>query len=203
MEGCGLTLAATSGCHVLHCAYSCRIWYVLVLASGTPVDEPRLPWIKPEMDTPAPDRRVFVLGAAAVAAITPFLAREVSAQSAPQPWQEALKRIVGDVQPAADGRFRFELPEVAENGNMVPFTIEVDSPMTEKEHVKALHVLATANPQPNVVTFRFTLLSGKASASSRMRLAQTQDVIGLAELNDGRFLMIRRPVKVTIGGCGG
>jgi sulfur-oxidizing protein SoxY len=85
----------------------------------------------------------------------------------------------------------------------VPFTISVESPMTEKEHVKAVHVISTANPQPNVATFRFTQLSGRASAASRMRLAQTQEVIGLAELNDGRFLMTRRPVKVTIGGCGG
>jgi sulfur-oxidizing protein SoxY len=149
------------------------------------------------------DRRAFTLGTAAVAAIAPFLTREVLAQNAPPAWQEALKRIAGDAQPTTDGRLKFELPETAENGNMVPFTIEADSPMTEKEHVKALHVLATANPQPNVVTFRFTLLSGKASASSRMRLTQSQDVIGLAELNDGKFLMIRRPVKVTIGGCGG
>jgi len=159
--------------------------------------------MKPEMDSPALDRRTFVLGAAAVVAIAPVLGGEASAQSAPPAWQEALKRIVGDAQPATDGRLTFDLPEIAENGNMVPFTIGVDSPMTEKEHVKAIHVIATANPQPNVATFRFTLLSGKASASSRLRLAQTQDVIGLAELNDGRFLMIRRPVKVTIGGCGG
>ena len=155
------------------------------------------------MDSPALDRRAFVLGAAAVAAIAPFLAGEVSAQSAPQAWQEALKAIAGDAQPATDGRLTFELPEIAENGNMVPFTIGVDGPMTEKEHVKAIHVIATANPQPNVATFRFTLLSGKASASSRLRLAQTQDVIGLAELGDGKFVMTRRPVKVTIGGCGG
>jgi sulfur-oxidizing protein SoxY len=159
--------------------------------------------MKPEMDSPVLDRRAFVLGAGAVAALAPFLAGEVSAQSAPGAWEDALKRIAGDAQPTTDGRLTFELPEIAENGNMVPFTIAVDGPMTEKEHMKALHVLSTANPQPNVATFRFTLLSGKASVSSRMRLAQTQDVIGLAELNDGKFLMTRRPVKVTIGGCGG
>ena len=75
--------------------------------------------------------------------------------------------------------------------------------MTEKDHVKAIHVIATANPQPGVATFRFTPLSGKAAVASRMRLASTQDVIGIAELSDGRFLMAKRPVKVTIGGCGG
>jgi sulfur-oxidizing protein SoxY len=69
--------------------------------------------------------------------------------------------------------------------------------------VKAIHVIATANPQPSVASFRLTPLSGRASVASRLRLARTQDVIGLAELSDGKFIMTRRPVKVTIGGCGG
>jgi sulfur-oxidizing protein SoxY len=159
--------------------------------------------MKPEMDSQVLDRRTFVLGAAAVAAIAPLLAGEGSAQGAPQTWQEALKRILGDAQPATDGRLTFDLPEVAENGNMVPFTVVCDSPMTEKNHVRAIHVIATGNPQPSVATFRFTLLSGRAAVSSRLRLAQSQDVIGVAELGDGKFLMTQRPVKVTIGGCGG
>ena len=155
------------------------------------------------MDSSVLDRRAFVLGAGAVAALAPFLTGEALAQAAPQAWQEALKRIAGEAQPTTDARLTFDLPEIAENGNTVPFTIGVESPMTEKEHVKAVHVISTANPAPNVATFRFTLLSGKASAASRMRLAQTQEVIGLAELNDGKFLMTRRSVKVTVGGCGG
>lgn len=154
------------------------------------------------MDNSVLDRRTFVLGASAATALAPFLATDVLAQGARPAWEEALKRIVGEAQPT-DGRVNFELPEIAENGNTVPFTISVDSPMTEQDHVKALHVISTGNPQPNVATFRFTLQSGKASVASRMRLAQTQDVIGLAELGDGKFLMTRRPVKVTIGGCGG
>jgi sulfur-oxidizing protein SoxY len=148
------------------------------------------------------DRRAFVLGASAVAAIMPFLAAPGAAQGAPRTWEDALKRIVGDAQPISNGKLILDLPDVAENGNMVPVTVSVDSPMTEQEHVKAIHVLATANPLPGIATFRFTLLSGRASASSRMRLAGTQDVICLAELSDGKFIMTRRPVKVTIGGCG-
>jgi sulfur-oxidizing protein SoxY len=155
------------------------------------------------MDNSVLDRRAFVLGASAVAAIMPFLAAPAAAQVAPQTWEEALKRLVGDAQPTTNGKLTLDLPEIAENGNMVPITVSVDSPMSEKEHVKAVHVLATANPQPSVVTFRFTLLSGRASASSRMRLARTQDVIALAELSDGKFIMVKRSVKVTIGGCGG
>jgi sulfur-oxidizing protein SoxY len=156
------------------------------------------------MDNLGLDRRAFLLGASAVAAVVPFLAAPGAAQEAPpQTWEEALKKIVGDVQPASNSKITFELPEIAENGNVVPFTITVDSPMNEKEHVKAIHVLATANPQPSVASFRFTPLSGRASVASRMRLARTQDVLGVAELSDGKYIMTKRPVKVTIGGCGG
>lgn len=155
------------------------------------------------MDNSVLDRRAFILGASAVAAITPFLAAPGAAQEAAQSWEDALKKIVGDAQPTSNGKLTFDMPEIAENGNMVPFTVNVDSPMTEKEHVKAIHVIATANPQPSVASFRLTPLSGRASVASRMRLARTQDVVGLAELSDGKFIMTRRPVKVTIGGCGG
>jgi sulfur-oxidizing protein SoxY len=155
------------------------------------------------MDNSVLDRRAFILGASAVAAIMPFLAAPGAAQEAPQSWEDALKKIVGDAQPTSNGKLTFDMPEIAENGNMVPFSVSIDSPMTEKEHVKAIHVIATANPQPSVASFRLTPLSGRASVASRMRLARTQDVVGLAELSDGKFIMTRRPVKVTIGGCGG
>jgi sulfur-oxidizing protein SoxY len=154
------------------------------------------------MDNSTLDRRAFVLGAGAVAALAPLLAGRVGAQEAAPAWQEALKKIVGDGQPTSSARLTFDLPEIAENGNMVPFTVNVESPMTDKDHVKAIHILATENPQPNVASFRFTPLSGRASVASRMRLARTQEVIGLAELGDGRFFMTRRSVRVTISGCG-
>jgi sulfur-oxidizing protein SoxY len=149
-----------------------------------------------------PDRRTFVLGASAAAAIAALLPAGAAAQAAAQAWEEAVKKIMGDAKPA-EGQVKLDLPDIAENGNTVPFNVSVDSPMTEAEHVKAIHIISTANPQPGVATFRFTPLSGRAAAASRMRLARTQDVIGLAELSDGKFLLSRRTVKVTIGGCGG
>jgi sulfur-oxidizing protein SoxY len=156
------------------------------------------------MDHSVSDRRAFLLGASAVAAILPFLATPGAAQEAAPTWEEALKRLLGDAQPITNGKLlTLELPEIAENGNMVPVTVSVESPMTEAAHVKAVHLIATANPQPSVVSFYFTLLSGRAAASTRMRLARTQDVVALAELSDGKFIMAKRPVKVTIGGCGG
>ena len=147
------------------------------------------------------NRREFALGAAAGVAVTglPFA---LIAQDAAQAWEQAVKKVLGDAKPI-EGKVTIDMPEIAENGNTVPFTISVDSPMSQTDHVKAIHVLATANPQPGVAVFRFSPLSGKATVASRMRLARTQDVIGIAELSDGRFLMSKRSVKVTIGGCGG
>jgi sulfur-oxidizing protein SoxY len=149
------------------------------------------------------DRRDFILGAGAVAALgVLFHGLPVAAQERPANLDEALKKIMGDAKPS-DGKITLDLPEIAENGNTVPFQFSVDSPMTEADHVKAIYVFATGNPQVDVASFYFSPASGKASVASRMRLAKTQDVLGLAELSDGRFLMGKRTVKVTIGGCGG
>ncbi len=150
------------------------------------------------------DRRIFLLGAAGAAALSGWLASTDAAvaQDKALTWEETIKKIVGDAK-ATDGKINVDMPEIAENGNTVPFTIKVDSPMTEADHVKALHVISSGNPQPGVATFRFTPASGAATVSSRMRLAKTQDVIAVAELSNGSFLMGKRTVKVTIGGCGG
>lgn len=152
------------------------------------------------------DRRDVVFGGAAAAALALLLGGTASAQETPKPLpsgiEEAIKKVMGEAKPA-DGKIVIELPEIAENGNTVPFTLSVESPMTEASHVKAIHVLAAGNPQPGVGSFYFTPASGKAAVSSRMRLARTQDVTAIAELSDGRFFVGRRTVKVTIGGCGG
>jgi sulfur-oxidizing protein SoxY len=149
-----------------------------------------------------PSRREFAVGTAAAVAAAALSLETVLAQDQGQAWEQAVRKILGEAKPN-DGKITLELPEIAENGNTVPFTISVDSPMTDKDHVKAIHIIATANPQPGVATFRLSQLSGKAVVASRMRLQRTQDVITIAELSDGRFLMTKRPVKVTIGGCGG
>jgi sulfur-oxidizing protein SoxY len=150
------------------------------------------------------DRRVFLLGAAGAAALSGWLASAGSAvaQDKVLTWEETIKKIVGDAKPT-EGKLNVDMPEIAENGNTVPFTIKVESPMSDADYVKALHVISSGNPQPGVATFRFTPASGSAMVSSRMRLAKTQDVIAVAELSNGSFLMGRRTVKVTIGGCGG
>lgn len=150
------------------------------------------------------DRREFLLGATAAAAVAALLAdiRLAVAQDKAPTYEEALKKLIGEAKPE-EGKLNLDLPEIAENGNTVPFTVSIESPMTEKDHVKAVHVLSTGNPQPYVASFHLTPDSGKASVASRMRLAKTQDVVSIAELSDGRFLLGKRNVKVTIGGCGG
>ena len=148
------------------------------------------------------DRREFVRGGAAVVTAAALVVGDTMAQDAASGWEEAVKKIVGETKPI-EARVTLDMPEIAENGNTVPFAVAVESPMTEQDYVKAIHVISTGNPQPGVATFHFTPLSGKAAVASRMRLARTQDVIVLAELSDGKFLQTRRSVKVTIGGCGG
>lgn len=151
------------------------------------------------------DRRQVLGGAVAAGlavALWPAGAPATAAGVMPGDYESALKSILGDAQ-AAEGRLTLELPEIAENGNTVPFSVAVDSPMTAESHVRAIHLLSTANPQPVVASFHLSLLSGVGKVAGRMRLAKTQDVVAIAELSDGSFAIGRRNVKVTIGGCGG
>jgi sulfur-oxidizing protein SoxY len=106
-------------------------------------------------------------------------------------------------KPVADGKVKLDLPEIAENGNTVPMTVSVESPMTESSHVSEVLVVADGNPNGGVVTFHFTPLSGVAEANTRIRLAKTQTVTAIAKMSDGSFHKASKAVKVTIGGCGG
>jgi sulfur-oxidizing protein SoxY len=104
---------------------------------------------------------------------------------------------------AEQGKISIELPEIAENGNTVPLSISVDAPMTEADHVTDVLVVAEGNPNPGVATFHFSALSGKAEASTRIRLATTQNIVAVAKTSTGKFYTAQKLVKVTIGGCGG
>jgi sulfur-oxidizing protein SoxY len=135
--------------------------------------------------------------AAVVAVLMPRIAMADEAAVA-----EAIKKLYGG-KTMADGRIKLEVPPIAENGLVVPVNIEVESPMTDADHVKAVHLFADGNPSPNVVSYRFTPASGKAAAATRMRLAQTQNVICVAEMSNGALFTATANIKVTIGGCGG
>ena len=113
-----------------------------------------------------------------------------------------IKKLYADKK-MESGKIKLDVPEIAENGLVVPLDVEVESPMTDADYVKAVHVFADGNPLPGIVTYRFTPACGKASASTRMRLAQTQNIVCIAELSNGNLHMAKANVKVTIGGCGG
>ena len=113
-----------------------------------------------------------------------------------------IKKLYGDKK-LDSGKIKLDVPEIAENGLVVPINVEIESPMTDADYVKAVHVFADGNPLPGVVTYKFTPACGKASASTRMRLAQTQNVIAVAEMSSGQLYSAKVQVKVTIGGCGG
>jgi sulfur-oxidizing protein SoxY len=104
---------------------------------------------------------------------------------------------------AVAGKVSIELPEIAENGNTVPLLVGVDAPMTAENYVSEILVVSEGNPNPGVATFHFSPMSGKAEASTRIRLATTQNIVVVAKTNGGQFFTGQKLVKVTIGGCGG
>jgi sulfur-oxidizing protein SoxY len=138
-------------------------------------------------------------GGAAIAAGMTVLPRLALADEAAV--SEAITGMVGEMP--AEGGVSLDLPEIAENGNTVPMSFEIDGPMGDDVYVKDVLVLADGNPSPDVAVFHFTPMSGKAAGSTRMRLAGTQNVIAVAQLSDGTAMMGKKQVKVTIGGCGG
>jgi sulfur-oxidizing protein SoxY len=145
-------------------------------------------------------RRSVVAGGS-VAALAALLAPRLALASPEQVQTEIDKLYAGKSR--AEGKIKLDLPSIAENGLVVPLNFEVESPMTEQDFVKALHLFADGNPNPGIASFYFTPMVPKAAAQLRMRLAQTQNVIAIAEMSDGSLFTARKEVKVTIGGCGG
>ena len=138
-------------------------------------------------------------GAMAFVALGPALQ---SARADAAAAEKSLMDFTGGKTPET-GKITLNAPEIAENGNTVPITVSVDSEMSDASYVESVTLLADGNPNPAVITFQFTPLSGEATATTRMRLAKTQNVIAVAKMNDGSVFMDKKQVKVTIGGCGG
>ena len=139
-------------------------------------------------------RKALMLGAGgAVLAIAPGFAPKLA--FAADDVQAAIDAFTGGAA-VAEGGVDLTTPEIAENGNTVP--VEVAA-----EGASAIMILAAGNPSPGVATFNFGPLAGSSSASTRIRLAKTQNVVAVAKLADGSFASATREVKVTIGGCGG
>lgn len=148
------------------------------------------------------DRRQ-VLGLSAGAAVLAVAGIRVGPASAAA--EETKKRVMefsGGKEPGS-GKITLKAPEIAENGNTVPISVTVESAMSGDDLVESVIILAEGNPNPEVATFHFTEMSGEASATTRMRLAKTQNVVAVAKMKDGSVYSDTRLVKVTIGGCGG
>jgi sulfur-oxidizing protein SoxY len=150
--------------------------------------------------TRALTRRSIVAGGS-VAALAALLAPRLGLASPEQVQAEIDKLYAG--KSMTEGKIKLDLPSIAENGLVVPLNFEVESPMSERSFVKAVHLFADGNPNPGIASFYFTSMMPKAAAQLRMRLAQTQNVIAIAEMSDGSLFTARKEVKVTIDGCGG
>jgi len=143
-------------------------------------------------------RRALSLGAGAIGA-TAFPGLLIPAY-AKNNAEEVIRQFTGGKQPTS-GKVKLDLPEIAEDGSTVPMTVSVESPMTAQSYVTDVLVVADENPRPGLVTFHFTPASGVAEASTRIRLASSQNITAVAKMNDGTFYIATRHVKVTVGGC--
>ena len=147
-------------------------------------------------------RDVLVMAGTGVVAVSSIGLFAGDAKADPAAVAKAIKYRIGDKKTMA-GAVTLELPQIAENGNTVPIAVEVKSPMTSSDYVKAVHIFADKNPAAEVATFRFTPESGRARVSTRMRMIKSQNIVAVAEMSNGKVHMVKNAVKVTIGGCGG
>jgi sulfur-oxidizing protein SoxY len=123
-----------------------------------------------------------------------------SARATPDEMKEAIGKVTRGAL-LNPGKVTLELPPLSENGHVVPMRVAVASPMTEADHVRAIHVFTEKNPQPGVASFRLGPRAGRAAVQTRIRLADTQSVIAIAEMSDGSFWSASAHVVVTLAAC--
>ena len=140
------------------------------------------------------DRRAFLAGAAAVT-LVPF-----AAEATPETLAAAIKDVTGGA-PLREGKLTLDMPPLIENGNAVPLTVSVDSPMTPADYVKAIHVFNEKNPQPHVFNAWLSPGNGKAAIGTRIKLADTQKIVAIAETSKGEFWNASAEVIITIAAC--
>src|SRR4051794_20209003 len=141
-------------------------------------------------------RRQFLAAAGGVG--LPLTVR--SAEATPASMKQAIRQIIGEAA-VKPGKIKLDLPPLVENGNSVAMSVTVDSLMTAKDHVKAIHVFTEKNPQPNIISVALGPRAGKAEIQTRVRLADTQSVIAICEMSDGSFWSDTVDVIITLGAC--
>jgi sulfur-oxidizing protein SoxY len=122
------------------------------------------------------------------------------AEATPATMASAIRNVVGS-EPVKTGKVKLEVPPLVENGNTVPMTVSVASPMAPEEHVLSIHVFNEKNPQPNIGNFYLGPHAGRAQVSTRIRLADSQKVVAIAKLSDGTFWSASVDVVVTLAAC--
>ena len=141
-----------------------------------------------------------VLAGSAAAIATGLPAPAQAQMGVPGQMDAAIRSVFGEAV-IRKGKVVLDLPPLVENGNTVPMTVSVDSPMTKENYVKAIHVFNEKNPQANVISVRLSPRAGKAAISTRMRLAGTQKLMAIAELSDGSYWSDTQEVIVTLAAC--
>jgi sulfur-oxidizing protein SoxY len=145
-------------------------------------------------------RRRFLAAAAGLAGGVGLAAVPRRARAPPAPLAAAVPQVIGAAQ-VRKGRVKLDVPPLIDNGNSIPLSVVVESPMTAASHVKAIHVFAERNPLPNILSVQLTPRSGRARVATRVRLADTGTVLAIAQMSDGSFWSDSAHVVVTLSAC--
>ena len=145
-------------------------------------------------------RRDFLIATGSFAGGVGLAGSSRDVDATPAAMQDALRKVAGNAT-IRRGRVKLDLPPLIDNGNAVPMTVSVESPMTPADYVKAIHVVTEKNPQPNVVSVFLGPRAGRAGLRTRVRIADTQTVTAVAELSDGTFWSGTADVVVTLSAC--
>ncbi|MFK5938340.1 MAG: thiosulfate oxidation carrier protein SoxY [Sulfurimonas sp.] len=153
------------------------------------------------------ERRNFLKNMGTAMALSAVVPAVSFAKDAPKgannmSYKTALNAITGGKTATESSRVKLKVPEIAENGAVVPVTVNVESPMTDSDYVKSIHILSSKNGNARTIDVNLTPANGKAMFSTRIKLGGTQDVVAVVQLSNGDFLIASQSVKVTIGGCG-
>jgi sulfur-oxidizing protein SoxY len=149
---------------------------------------------------PSTRRRFLGLaGSAAVLGAVPIVTLR-PAEATPAMLATAIRNVVGEAV-VRTGKIKLDIPPLVENGNTVPMTVSVSSPMTSDDFVRSIHVFNEKNPQPNIGNYYLGSRAGRAQISTRIRLADSQKVVAIARLSDGSFWSATADVVVTLAAC--
>src|ERR1700744_6054904 len=151
---------------------------------------------------PTSTRRSFLrlAGSAATLGALPLVIRVSPAEATPEMMATAIRAVTGGAA-VQTGKVKLDIPPLVENGNTVPMTVSVTSPMTAEDYVKSIHVFNEKNPQPNIGNFYLGPRAGRAQVSARIRLADSQKIVAIARLSDDTFWSASVDVVVTLAAC--